>query len=166
MLLLRMRCTYAHLKQWQLGYLAGLLDAECHVGIQRMMDSRRVTPCYTVRFELAMTTVSVVDFVNSLLPSAKRIYVGKRGRRLPYHRLRLTQQQALDLIRVLLPYSQGKRRQLEICIEIDALRRRFSPTKKHVGQNRFQPMHPGFAQAADVLWTEFRSLQLNKKPRR
>jgi hypothetical protein len=113
-----------------------------------------------------MTTVAVVDFVNSLLPQAKRIYVGKRGRRLPYHRLRLTQQQALDLIRVLLPYSQGKKRQLEICLEIDALRKRLSPSRKHIGAASFQPMPPEFEQQAEKLWREFRSLQLNRKPRR
>jgi hypothetical protein len=160
-----MRCNYAHLKQWELGYLAGMLDAECHVGIQRMMDARRKTPAYTIRFELAMTTASVVDFVNSLLPTAKRLYVDARGRRLPYHRLRLTQQEALDLIRVLLPYSQGKRRQLEICLEIDALRRQMTPSRRHFGKVGFQPLPPEFAARADVLWSEFRSLQLNKKPR-
>jgi hypothetical protein len=80
---------YAHtlkLRQWQVGYLAAMIDAECHVGIQREMGPRRRTPAYTIRFELAMTDKKSVDFVNSLLPDAKRLYVGSKGRRLPYHR--------------------------------------------------------------------------------
>lgn len=152
------------MKQWQLGYLAGMIDAECHVGIQRIMEKRRKTPAYTVRFELAMTDVKPVDFVNSLLPGAKRLYMQAKGRRLPYHRLRLTQQEALTLLRTALPYVQGKRRQIELCLEIDALRRSYSPDRKHTGQAHFQRLPAEFAERADVLFKEFRSLQLNKKP--
>lgn len=154
------------LKDWQVGYLAAMIDAECHVGIQRMMDARRRTPCYTIRFELAMTDVKPVDFINSLLPTAKRIYVGAKGRRCAYHRLRLTQQEALRVLRTALPYVQGKRRQIELCIAIDALRRKYSPSRVHAGKAHFARLPDQFAAEADVLFSEFRSLQLNKKPRK
>ena len=149
------------LKPWQIGYLAGMIDAECHVGIQRETGRRRTTPAYVVRFELAMTDVKPVDFVNSLLPHAKRVYAGARGRRLPYHRLRLTQQEALTMLRMAMPYVQGKRRQIEICLEIDRLRRLC-----HRPGAGFLARRKTFGERADVLFAEFRSLQLNKKPRK
>lgn len=152
-------------QQWQLGYLAGLVDAECHIGIQRIMEKRRKTPCYTVRFELAMIDKKVIDFVNSLLPNAKRIYVGKKGRRQPYYRLRLTQQQALSMLRTVFPFVQGKKRQIEICFEIDALRRMYSPSRHHLGAPHFQTMPNEFEAKVAPLFREFRQLQLNKKPR-
>ena len=153
------------MEQWQVGYLAGMIDAECHVGIQRQNAKNRVTPSYVIRFELAMTDPKPVHFVNSLLPEPKVVRVQQaRGRRLPYYRLRLTQQEALALLRKVLPYVQGKRRQIEICIEIDALRRQYSPSRRHYGNNTFQPMPPEFEVQAYPLFLEFRSLQLNKKP--
>lgn len=155
-----MRRAHA-LKEWQIGYLAAMIDAECHVGIQRETGRRRTTPAYVVRFELAMTDRTTVDFVNSLLPTAKRLYVGAAGRRLPYHRLRVTQQEALTLLRTALPYVQGKRRQIEICLEIDALRKAC-----HQPGHGFLARRQEFGEKADTLWAEFRSLQLNKKPRK
>ena len=152
------------LKQWQLGYLAGMIDAECHVGIQREFGRNRRTPAYTIRFELAMTDCKSVDFVNSLLPTAKRLYVSSKGRRLAYHRLRLTQQEAIRLLRTALPYVQGKRRQIELCLQIDSLRRKYTPSRKHVGMAHFQRLPKEFAIEADKLFLEFRSHQLNKKP--
>lgn len=151
------------MQDWEIGYLAGMVDAECHVGIQREMSARRKTPAYIVRFELAMTDKKPIDFVNSLLPTAKVIYCAARNRRVPYYRLRVTQQEALELLRMVLPYVQGKRRQIEICLEIDALRRACTPSKQHNGHAHFQRMPEDFASKADVLFAEFRSLQLNKR---
>jgi hypothetical protein len=151
------------MKEWQIGYLAGMVDAECHVGIQRETGRARRTPAYVVRFELAMTDKKSVDFVNSLLPEAKVVYVGANGRRLPYYRLRVTQQEALSLLRLVYPYVQGKKRQIEICFEIDALRRKYTPSRIHTGKSHFQRIPPEFEEAAYPLFVEFRSLQLNKR---
>ena len=161
-----MRRTLA-LKQWQLGYLAGMVDAECHVGTQREMGPRQKTPAYTIRFELAMTDKKVIDFVNALLPSAKQIYVAARSEnRLPYYRLRLTTQEALRMLRSVLPYVQGKRRQIEICFAIEALRKQHSPSKRHNGALQFRAMPVEFDLLAKPLFDEFRSLQLNKRPQK
>jgi hypothetical protein len=154
------------MEEWQLGYLAAMIDAECHVGIQREMGNRRRTPAYIIRFELAMTDRITVDFVNSLLPNAKRIHVGAKGRRLPYHRLRLIQQEAIALLRQVLPYIQGKRRQVELCLEIDRLRRLYTPSRHHNGMSHFQRLPREFSAQVDPLFAEFRALQLNKKPRK
>ena len=158
--------TLLDIQEWELGYLAGMIDAECHIGIQREMSSRRVTPAYVIRFELAMTDRKPVDFVNRLLPSAKVLSVIGKGRRLPYYRLRLCQQEAITLLRTVLPYVQGKRRQIELCLQMDELRRRMTPSRIHTGKNRFQPLPPEFAVQADKIFAEFRSLQLNKKPKK
>lgn len=154
------------MEEWKIGYLAAMIDAECHVGIQRIMAANRVTPAYTIRFELAMTDATTVNFVNSLLPNAKVIHVHAVGRRLPYYRLRVIQQEAITLLKLVLPYLQGKRRQVELCIAIDELRRKYSPSRKHNGQARFQRLPAEFAEQADVIFYEFRSHQLNKKPRK
>ena len=154
------------MEQWELGYLAGMIDAECHVGIQRLMTANRKTPAYTIRFELAMTDPKPVQFINSLLPTAKLMHCHAQGRRLPYFRLRVIQQEAITLLRGVYPYVQGKKRQIEICFAIDELRRKFSPSRKHNGLLTFQPMPAEFEQLAYPLYLEFRSLQLNKKPRK
>ena len=154
------------MEEWQLGYLAGMIDAECHVGIQREMSTRRKSPAYVIRFELAMTDRKPVDFINSIIPNCKIIKVNGKGRRLPYYRLRLTQQEALDLLKIALPYVQGKKRQIEICIELDELRRKHTPSRKHNGMAHFQRLPIEFVEKADILFKEFRSHQLNKKPRK
>lgn len=154
------------MKATELAYLAGLVDAECHVGLQRDAKPPRRTPTYVTRFELAMTTESVVNYVASILPWAKVVRCGRRGRRLPYFRVRVGHQRALWLLRKTLPFLQGKRRQVEICLEIERLRRAHSPSRRHRGQQRFAPMPAAFEAAAKPLFLEFRSLQLNKKPRR
>lgn len=151
------------MKEWELGYLAGMIDAECHVGIQRDTSSaKRRSPAYVIRFELAMTDRKPIDFINGLLPSAKVIHMGARDRRLPYYRLRVTQQEAVTLLKTVLPYVQGKRRQIELCLELDELRRKMTPTRHHMGTNRFQRLPDEFVEQADKIFEEFRSLQLNK----
>ena len=154
------------MKKWEIGYLAAMVDAECHVGIQREISPRRRTPAYVIRFELAMTDQKPIHFVNSLLPSAKIIRQLTNGRRLPYYRLRLTQQEAIRMLKIVRPYVRGKGRQIDLCFQLDALRRRMTPSRRHNGHPYFQRMPDDFAVAADKIFTEFRSLQLNKKPRK
>ena len=154
------------MEQWQLGYLAGMVDAECHVGIQRQLQRNGITYGYTIRFELAMTDPKPVEFVNSLLQNSKIIKQNGRGRRLPYYRLRVIHQEALELLKAVYPYVQGKKRQIEICFEIEDLRKRYSPSSHHFGKARFQRMPHEFEELAYPLFLEFRSHQLNKKPKK
>jgi hypothetical protein len=133
-----------------------MVDAECHVGIQRTMEARRVSPSYVIRFELAMTDRKTIDFVNSLLPEAKRVSCQSSGRRMPYFRLRLCQQECLRFLRLVLPFVQGKRRHIELCLKMDALRRSLSPACCRKG------MPPEFAPQADKIFKEFRSIQMKK----
>lgn len=154
------------MEQWQIGYLAGMIDAECHVGIQREFAKGRVTPQYTVRFELSMTDKGPVEFVNSLLPTAKIVRQNGRGRRLPVYRLRVIHSEAIRLLESALPYLQGKRRQVELCLELHRLRAEFSPSRRHLGSSHFQRMPQEFITKADALFAEFRTLQQNKKPRK
>lgn len=150
------------MKQWELGYLAGMIDAECHIGIQRIIEKRRKTPAYVIRFELAMTDKRPIDFVNSLLPNAKVIHIQANGRRTDCYRLRVIQQEALSLMKIVYPYVQGKKRTIEICIEMDELRRKYTPDRQHFGTAHFQRLPKEFAEQADVLFLELRSLQLHK----
>lgn len=153
------------MESWQIGYLAGMVDAECHVGIQKEMSARRATPQYSIHFELAMTDRGPVDFVNSLLPSGKIVHCNAKGRRLPYYRLRVIHQEAISLLRQVLPYLQGKRRQVELCLELEDLRKRLSPSRHHYGTSIAARMPPEFVERAEAIFVEFRSHQLNKKPR-
>ncbi len=150
------------MKQWELGYLAAMVDAECHIGIQREIGQRRKNPAYTIRFELAMTDRGPIDFVNSLLPSAKRVSVAAKGRRTAYYRLRLVKHEALRLLRSVRPFVQGKGRQIDLCMKMEKLRSSYSPAKAHFGKACFQPMPKAFARRAEPVFAEFRSLQLKK----
>ncbi len=155
----------ADMDEWELGYIAGLIDGEAHVGIQREIGRNRHTPQYSIRFEIAMTNIEPIDLVNRVLPKAKVIHVQAKGRRLPYYRLRLIHKDALDLLTAVLPYLQGKKREVELCLALDALRKKHSPSRIHVGLAHFQPMPDDFVQEAERIYWKLRSLHLNKKPR-
>lgn len=155
------------MERWQIGYLAGMVDAEFHIGIQREFNkARRRSPTFSIRVELAMTTKSVVDFVNSLLPNGKRISIATKGRRLAVYRLRLVHREAIQFLKTVLPYLQGRKRQAEICIKMDALRQSLTPPKQHFGAKHFHRLPIEYVKRAEKLFKEFRSLQLNKKTRK
>ena len=153
------------MKDWELAYIAGLTDGEAHVGIQRDASPKRKTPAYVLRFEIGMTDREPLDFINSLLPNAKLVKVNTKGRRLAYYRLRLVHQEALTLLKEILPYLQAKKKQVELCIKLDELRQSYSPSRIHIGKAKFQPMPPEFTQQAEQIYWQMRSLHLNKKPR-
>ena len=155
-----------NLQDWQIGYLAGLVDGEYHVGIQKMTGRNRATPSYVIRLELSMTTKSVVDFVNSLLPNSKVVKQITRGRRLPTYRLRMVHQEAIAFLRMVHPYLQGKQKQVALCLELEELRKELSPSRKHVGKKHFQRMPNEYAIKAEKIFIEFRKGQMNKKPRK
>ena len=153
------------MKDCELAYIAGLADGEAHIGIQRDASPKRRTPAYVLRFEIGMTDREPLDFINSLLPNAKIIKQSARGRRLAYYRFRLVHQEALALLKAILPYLQAKRKQVELCIKMEELRHSYSPSKIHTGKAKFQPMPPEFTIQAEKLYWELRGLHLNKKPR-
>lgn len=155
------------MKMWEIGYLAGMIDAECHVGIQKWDGTKgRKTPPYSIHFELAMTDETTVNFVNSILPESKLVKCAARGRRLPYFRLRLKHQQAIKLLELALPYLQGKKYQVQLCLKLDKLRKKYSPSRKHPGKAHFERMPEEFVQEAEAIYLDFRKRQLNKKPRK
>ena len=155
------------LNDFELGYLAAMIDAECHVGIQRdFSNPKRKTPAFVPRFELAMCDKKVIDYVQTLLPSSTKTHVPAKGRRLPYFRLRLTTRKAIDFFKTMLPFVVGKKRQMEIIIEIDSLRQEYSPSRQHNGKPKFERISEEFTKKADVLFGEFRDIQLIKKPRK
>jgi len=162
------------IEPWKLGYLAGMIDAECHVGIQRQLPTmnngssrtnKYRSPQYAIRFALAMTDKVSVDFVNSILPSSKVVATRAKGRRLPVYLLRVVRQECLSMLRAVLPFVQGKRRQIELCLELDALRQKYTPERAHFGKAHFQPLPDEFNDKAAEIFAEFRKRQLNKKPR-
>jgi len=155
-----------NLEDWQIGYLAGLVDGEYHIGIQKQLSKNRVTYSYTVRVELGMTTKSVVDFVNSLLPKTYIVKQMAKGRRTAVYRLRMVHQEALEFLRLVHPYLQGKHKQVSLCLELEELRKEMSPPKKHFGKTHFQRMPEEYVRRADEIYKEFRKGQLNKKPRK
>ena len=161
-----MNKTRWDLEDWQKGYLAGLVDGEYHVGIQKMTGRNRATPAYVIRLELSMTTKSVVDFVNSLLPNSKVVKQLAKGRRLPAYRLRMIHQEAIEFLRMVHPYLQGKQKQVALCLELEELRKELSPSRKHTGKAHFQRMPDEYIKRAEEIYIEFRKGQLNKKPRK
>src|SRR3972149_7522280 len=119
------------LAEWQKGYIAAMIDAECHVGIQREFQKKGKTPRYTLRFELAMTDKKPVEFLNTLISRSKIISMNGKDRRLPYYRLRIINQECLALLRMVRPYIQGKGRQIDLICELEELRLSFSPSRRH-----------------------------------
>jgi hypothetical protein len=152
------------MNDFELGYLAAMIDAESHIGISRISAGKlgRKTNGYVIRYELAMTDIKPIIYVNSLLPNAKIIHQQTRGRKTPYYRLMVIQQEAIELIKELRPYVKGKMAIIDVCLEMDNLRRKYSPSKNHTGKSRFQPMPEEFSKQADVLYKKYRSLSLKK----
>ena len=154
------------MEDWQLAYIAGLIDGEAHISIQREVNPRRKTPAYTIRFEIGMIDKQPLAFIQQFYPNSKlALYTNHKGRRLPYYRLRLYSDDLMDLFQKLLPYTQSKRRQLEICLEMHRLKKSYKPDKRHFGKPKFQATPEEFIPKAEALYWELRSLHLNKKPR-
>jgi hypothetical protein len=152
------------MNDFELGYLAAMIDAESFVGISRLPRGKegRITNGYVIRYELAMTDLKPVTYVNSLLPNAKMIKQATKGRRTPYYRLRLTQQEALAFIRIMRPHVKGKQEVMDVCLEMDAIRRKYSPSRNHNGKAHFQPMPKEYSIEADNLYKRYQSLNLRK----
>ncbi len=152
------------MNDFELGYLAAMVDAESYVGISRIPRGKegRKTNGYVIRYELAMTDIGPIKYVNSILPSAKTVRQQVKGRKTPYYRLRLTQQEALAFLKIIHPHVKGKKRVIDVCIEMDRIRRKYSPSRIHTGKTRFQPMPEEYSKEADALYKIYQTLNLRK----
>lgn len=150
-------------EEWRIGYLAGMIDAEFHVGLNKRFEHPRKTPSYVSALGLRMTNLAVVKFIQEMFPDCNITYPKLVPNCLQSYQLNFTSRARFEAIRLTLPYIQGRRRQMEICLELEDLRKKYKPSLSHKGAH-YIPFPPEFREKAELLFQEFRSLQLIKRP--
>jgi hypothetical protein len=152
------------LKQWQLGYMAGLVDGEFHVGIQQRQEYPRKTPSYAIILALTITDIKIVNFIMSIVPNATLRYRKRISpRHLPVYALWFKLKERVELLEAIIPYLQGKQQQAKICLEMEKLKRKYTPNRSHPNAKHFTRVDPKFLKPAAKLFKEFRKLQLSKR---
>jgi len=107
----------------QLAWAAGFTDGEGYVGLTRCFDRKRGYYTYRVQFEVAQVHEQPIRLMYEMFNRVGRIrhYTNKhRG----YWTWRVFNQDAIEVIKVLLPYLIVKREQAQLCIEYQFTDRR------------------------------------------
>ena len=142
----------------ELAYVAGLVDGEAYIGVQKYYGNGRVTTGYGIIFELAMTDKAVIDYVNSLLPKPKRIIIETRARLKPSYRLKLSYGSAYRFLKTIFPYLRVMRNRASMCFELEDLRRHYkSISLKHPNSNRYLPFPEEYTTKAESLCSQIKA---------
>jgi len=153
------------LSQAQLAYLAGYIDGDGCVRCQKQVQQHGATPSYVLRLSFVAVTREPLETFSKWLGGVSiKKYPPATERRSERYRLRLTKGKALPLLKACLPYLILKRRQAELVLEIEAVRKAHSPSSRHFGKPHFERMPQGAIDQMEVLYQELRSLKSNKRP--
>lgn len=150
------------MKETDLAYLAGILDGEGAVMVTRVADSRYCGGCYfRVCVQVGNTNRALVEFIDSLFPaSIQGPYQPRNSTRAkPVYYWIANGRRSREILRACLPYLRLKRRQAELCIELDELRGA-PPILRHNG-GRFSAgaqKSPATFARMEAIWKETRAL--------
>lgn len=126
------------LTETEKAYLAGVIDSDGSITIERCKDRRRDDGVvnYTLRVSLKMTYSSVIDWVIERLGGYREVqnYTEKMKNRnaRPQYVLRLSGQKASRLCEMILPYMVAKKDRAQL--GIDFAETKFDNTKRDKGR--------------------------------
>lgn len=147
----------------QLAYLAGFIDAEASVECQKQMQKHGKTPRYSLRLSITLATEEPLKTFTSWFESSYKKYPATDAKRSPRYRMHIPKGVAIGLLTACLPFFLLKRRQAEIILEIESVRARFSPKRKHFRATHFKQMPVIAITKMEKLFRELRSLKSNKR---
>src|SRR3954462_11316251 len=116
-----------NLSEWQLAYLAGLVDGEGSLECQKEFQPKGVTPRFVLRLSFCFATVEPLQTISQWLGVPTQIYPATDPTRSPRHRMSVTKNLAVPLLQQMLPYLILKRRQAELILAIESVRKAHSP---------------------------------------
>lgn len=116
--------TEMGLSKTKAAYLAGLIDGEASVSIQRMKYDGK-NPAYAVSVRIYSTNRNVLRTVkNWLKVGSLRVTQRPNNKWKPLWRLYILSNQAIEVLKFVLPFLQIKRKHAINAIEFQRLRRR------------------------------------------
>ncbi len=149
----------------QLAYIAALIDGEGSLECQKQKQPKGKNPQYRTRLSFTMVTEEPLLTLSHWLEiNPPKTYPASDLWRSPIHRIHIPKTATLVLLQNCMPYLILKKRQAEILLEMEAIRQKHSPPKRHVGYAKFQPMSQEAIVLFEEKYVEFRSLKLNKRP--
>lgn len=157
----------AALADWQLAYLAGLIDGEGSIESQTERQPRGATPRFVLRVSFVFSTEEPLRTICEWLDSRYSVHPSTDPRRSPRYRSHIYKGVAVQLLRRCLPYLILKRRQAELILAIEAVRAANSTVRMARPGGGGTPRMPEHAIARmQELHAELRSLKSNKRPGR
>lgn len=149
----------------QLAYIAALIDGEGSLECQKQKQAGAKNPQYRTRLSFTMVTEEPLLTLSHWLDiNPPRKYPASDLWRSPFYRMHIPKTATLTLLQNCMPYIILKKRQAEILLEMEVIRQKYSPAKRHVGHAKFQPMPQEAIALFEEKYVEFRSLKLNKRP--
>lgn len=154
------------LAEWQVAYLAGLIDGEGSIESQQERQLRGATPRFVLRVSFTFATEEPLRTVSSWLGTRYSVHAATDDRRSPRFRSHIYKSVAVALLKRCLPFLILKRRQAEIILAIENTRKANSTVRLLRPGRIGAPRMPSDAVAKmQELHTELRSLKSNKKGR-
>lgn len=151
------------LQQWQLAYLAGLIDGEGSLESQRETQVRGRTPRYSLRLAFSLATEEPLRTIGEWIDVQPKRYPPPDERRQPLWRLHIPKGKAVPLLDACLPYLILKREQAELVLAIERVRAAHSPSRSiAMGEGRRMPAI-ALAQMEE-LHQRLRALKSAKRP--
>ena len=158
-----MNCAVSKLTDCQLSYFAGIIDGEGSLESQKQFQKKGVTPRYSLRLSLTMSTKEPIKTLAEWLGLKYKVYPSQDEKRSQRVRLHIPKSMATRLLGKAIPFLILKKRQAELIIEIDRIRSEASPSRSlPMGQGRRMPAY-ALAQM-EAAHVELRSLKTNKRP--
>ncbi len=158
------QCCVTNLTEFQVAYLAGLIDGEGSLETQKQMGVGSATPRYVLRLSFVFGTAEPVTTVAGWLGMEPRQYPPPSPRHSPRWRLNVTKGLAIPLLRRTLPHLILKREQAELMLRIEAIRAENSVDRRVSGPRSNLRMPAHAVNAMESLHVALRALKSNKRP--
>lgn len=152
-----------HLTEAQIAYLAGLTDGEGSIECQKEFQPRGVTPRFVLRLSYVFATPEPLATISRWLGIPSKRYPATDPARSDRHRMHITKNVAVPLLRRMLPHLILKRREAELILAIEETRAEHSPSRLIAVGNAGRRMPERAIERMTAQYLELRSLKSNKR---
>jgi hypothetical protein len=151
------------LSSLQLAYLAGLIDGEGSLECQKEMQIKGVTPRFVLRLSFTFATREPLATICDWIGLSMKEYPATSPNRSSRFRAHVPKNLAVPLIKGCLPYLILKHQQAKLILEIEAIRKRYSPDRRRFAPGKLRTMPLEAVELMESLFVQLRSLKSNKR---
>jgi len=129
----------------KIAWAAGFADGEGYIGLTRWFDKKRGYYTYRIQFEVAQVHETPIRLMSSMFSDVGRVrhYTNhKRG----YWTWRVFGQDAIEVIKILMPYLVVKQEQARLVLEYEFTDRRC------IGSGKWRPVPIEIRERRAALW--------------